>query len=362
VDIRSIKEDWDTIKKRWEAWWAHDVYDRPLLLVTCPKKKPELPEELADFKYESENLKRKWFGADYLIKKMLYTLHTTHYGGESIPTLEHGWSVGHAVPLGCEPIFMQNTIWAHRVPVEPGKKYPPVVFDENNYWWRQMVLNTKEISEASMRRYFVMPMWGNHAADNLSILRGTENLLFDLTDDIDWVIKSVRCVTDAMLRQFEVLWELSPLTGLEGSVNFCSCWSPKRTLGFDSDFSCMISPEMFKKVFVPPLLDIMNTVDHRLYHLDGPLAAKVHIDMLLSLPEIDAIQWVAGDGSSSSDGWLSLVKKIQAAKKSVLHYAAYDNVIPLLKELRPEGLCICTWAADEDDARRLVEQADKMFR
>jgi hypothetical protein len=32
--IENIIEDWATIKKRWEAWWQGELFDRVLLHIT----------------------------------------------------------------------------------------------------------------------------------------------------------------------------------------------------------------------------------------------------------------------------------------------------------------------------------------
>ena len=67
-----IKEDWDDVKKRWEAWWNFDLYDRPLLMVTAGKKDPVLSPELEDFKYELLDPERKYTDTGYMINKTLY--------------------------------------------------------------------------------------------------------------------------------------------------------------------------------------------------------------------------------------------------------------------------------------------------
>jgi hypothetical protein len=36
--IDDIKEDWEMVKKRYTYWWAHEMFDRVLLLVTAPRQ------------------------------------------------------------------------------------------------------------------------------------------------------------------------------------------------------------------------------------------------------------------------------------------------------------------------------------
>jgi hypothetical protein len=39
-----------------------------------------------------------------------------------------------------------------------------------------------------------------------------------------------------------------------------------------------------------------------------------------------------------------------------------SEIMTLLKELKPEGLAICTWAGSESEADRLIEKVEKMFK
>jgi len=278
-----------------------------------------------------------------------------------VPLLYHGYAVGHAMTFGCEPHFEKDTIWTDTVPIKEGEEYPDIRFDPENRWWKLFLDITEKAARASKQRYFMMSKWGNLTADNLLLCRGTENLLFDMIENPEWVKKTVKYMSDAQKTQFDALDELVPLTGLEGWVNAVDCWAPGKTQAFDADFSAMISPEMFSDVFMPPMTEIMQTVDYNIYHLDG-ITSLQHLDMLLNTKEIHAIQWVAGDGHWAPMQWVPLLQKIQAHKKAVYCYSPPELVVPLAKELKGEGLCIHTWPDNEDAAKRLIEDVAKLYR
>ncbi len=63
----------------------------------------------------------------------------------------------------------------------------------------------------------------------------------------------------------------------------------------------MMSPEDFRKYIQPSLRSQSENVDHVLYHLDGPAAIK-HMDALMEIEGIDALQWTSGD--AGPDGTL----------------------------------------------------------
>ncbi|MCL2832954.1 MAG: hypothetical protein FWD78_07275 [Treponema sp.] len=179
MNLYDIKEDWDDVKKRWEAWWNACLYDRPLLLVTAPKDNPEIPAEITGFIEEKTDWTRKWTDTNYLIEKTLYDIYTVYYGGETVPMFIHGWSVGHALTFGCEPHFEQNTIWADKLPIGEGESFPAIKFDENNKWWLKICEIEKTAALTSKKRFFLRAKWGNGAGDILGACRGNENFMVE---------------------------------------------------------------------------------------------------------------------------------------------------------------------------------------
>ena len=348
--IDAIKEDWETTKKRYTYWWANEMYDRALVCVTAPKpgaQRGVWPGGPVD-------LETQWTNVDYMTWRMLENIRTTYYGGEAVPVFSHNWSVGQALIMGCEPNFAENTVWTDPLPVGDDG-YPPIRFVQDGRWWKWMCESTLRAAQASQGRYFVMPMWGNQAGDNLALVRGTTTLLMDTVENPAWVKQAAKKTSDILLEVYAALWPLvgESISGIEGSINYVSLWSPGKTMGFDCDISCMISPAAFEDLFLPPLIETMRTVDHRIYHLDGTVALQ-HLELLLRVPEIQAIQWVPGAGRDEVLHWIPLIQRVQKAGKGIWVSADANDVPALLGEVSASGLCISTHCASEQEARDLV--------
>ena len=136
-------------------------------------------------------------------------------------------------------------------------------------------------------------------------------------------------------------------------------WSDRRfvVLG-QNDYTCMVSPDMYREFFLSDSQECCRHADHTIYHLDGA-GALGHLDMILSIPELDGVQWVQGAGNGPMTRWMPVLKRIQAAKKC-LHVTIDAEEVPvMLKELSPEGLFIRTGAGSAEEADRLVELAEK---
>jgi len=90
--------------------------------------------------------------------------------------------------------------------------------------------------------------------------------------------------------------------GADGSVlAWMHLWAPKRLAQMQCDLSVMISPEMFNCFAMPELEELCDFLDYPVYHFDGQEQIR-HLDSLLSLKKLRAIQWtpVAGQLPTSN--------------------------------------------------------------
>jgi hypothetical protein len=114
-------------------------------------------------------------------------------------------------------------------------------------------------------------------------------------------------------------------------------WTSRRSYPLQNDFSCMISPALFRELCLPELETLTGALDHAFYHLDGPGAVK-QVDALLELPRLRAIQWQPGAGGGTATEWLPLLKRIQAAGKGLLIDVRPHEFDTIMRELHPEGV------------------------
>ena len=74
---------------------------------------------------------------------------------------------------------------------------------------------------------------------------------------------------------------------------------------------------------------------HNIFHLDGKGMLR-HLDRILEVPEIAAIQWVQGVGDDLPIlQWLPVIKKIQAAGKGVIVDLQLDELEPFIAAMDP---------------------------
>ncbi|MBT6146110.1 MAG: hypothetical protein HOH74_11805, partial [Gemmatimonadetes bacterium] len=140
-------------------------------------------------------------------------------------------------------------------------------------------------------------------------------------------------------RAFTALYD-SVLPSGAGLIHWLQLWSDKPYVVPACDFNALVGPAQFDSLFLPDIARQTDAVPRSIFHLDGPDAAR-HIDALLSIDSLDAVQFTPGAGTPSTLPWIDMFQRIQASGRSVLIMVHDLTEIPdLLEQLRPEGLAL----------------------
>ena len=106
-----------------------------------------------------------------------------------------------------------------------------------------------------------------------------------------------------------------------------------------------ITKAMFFRAWWPALLssvgwslsDIADAVPYAFYHLDG-IGALKHLDSVLSIKAMRAVQWQPGEGHMAMYQWIDVIKHILDSGKSCQVYANAQDVFMLTKEVGAKGM------------------------
>jgi hypothetical protein len=161
---------------------------------------------------------------------------------------------------------------------------------------------------------------------------------------------------EAVLLAYEVYFDIVEPDVFGSSSGWLPAWWPGRANVIQCDYIALISTEMVEEFFIESIFAEARWLDRAIFHLDGPDALR-HLDLLLTITEIQAIQWVPGAGALPMTRWIPLLKHIQAEGRS-LHLSVWPHEIrTLLEELKPEGLMLSTSVGSEAEARDLLDKA-----
>jgi hypothetical protein len=349
-----LKPGWEESKKRFEAWWNHDVADRVLLQVHAPKSNPTstpppTPKDLED----------QWLGVDYRIARAEWTIDHTYYGGDAFPSLDTHIGPGTlSLFIGAIPEFQANTVWYHKCIDDITTASVPNVDENNRYWRFSQELAREGVKRLAGKALVTFPDL-IEGLDTIASLVGNDELLFYLVDAPDHVHRFQRAMNDIYFYCYDRLYEIIKDENGGSAFSAFHTWAPGRVAKVQCDFSAMISPKMYEEFVVPYLAEQCSRLDYSVFHLDGPCCVQ-HLPLLLEIEELDAIQWTPTTGTEApcDPKWWPIYKQIRDAGKSVMvRGGTAQQAKALVEEFGPEGLDILIGASSEEEADDLVNDS-----
>jgi hypothetical protein len=343
--------DWPKVYDGFMNYWQGGcVNGRPLAQITVAKKEANNPPWYSwwTIVHHLDDLKTP-------VDDFASFCETHRFYGEAFPSMFINFGAGSmAAYVGATPQIQDETVW-FETPMEWDRIFDTLTFNPDNLWWKRTKAITQAALEGLSGKAIVSMTDLGGALDILASLRGTEQLLMDLMIEPDTVKKASSQITKLWHIYFD---ELSTIIAKKqyGTGAWMGLWAPNRWYPLQCDFSAMISPAMFEEFVLPDITEQCDRIDHAIYHWDGPNQIQ-HLDMLLSIPNLDGIQWVPGDGKPQGGDpqWWPLYKKIQKSGKRLILSDRAEKLAKLNGVLSPDGLLLQAGADTEEDAARFLD-------
>jgi hypothetical protein len=347
-------EHWDRTRGRFGAWWRREGL---VLCVTAPRA---VAVEQVPVPLQPVDPVRQWTDPGYRLARGEAAMARTYYGAEAFPCFDPEIGPGNlATFIGSEPAYVPQTVWFNPC-IEDPDTHPPIEFDPAGAHFRAQMAIIEAAIAARRGRYLVGLPDLIENVDILVSLRGMQELLTDMIDRPGFIEDRVAEINrvwfdvyDRMLRRVADDWG--------GSTWACfRIWGQGRTAKLQCDASAGFSPAMFRRFVSPGLAEQCSWLDNSLYHLDG-LQCVVHLDELLAIDALDAIQWTAGAGrpGGGDPRWYELYRRIRKGGKCVMATDVKPGeVIPLIEAVGPRGLFVMVSADSEEQARELERRVE----
>lgn len=349
----------DYVAKRYDEFWNRANEDRPLFCMTAPKKDiilPEAPKAPA-------TLRERWLDAEYQVKMFRRGMEATEYLGESYPLFNPniGPDFIGAICGGCELEFGEETSWAKQHGLEDYEDFPPIVFNEENKWWKK-ILEITEAALADANGDYKVGITDLHpGADAIVSMRGAEEAAMDLYLEPDAFKQRVWEVFDVLKEATERLHRIISAKQ-KGCSNWMGILHPDDLWYVTScDFAYMISKEHFEEFIVPELLAELEWLPASIFHLDG-IGSLKHLDRLLEMERLNGVQWVYGAGQPTAKNWIEVYQKIQAAGKCVEIPCEASDIIPICEALDPQGVRFNCGISDKESGEALIKEVERIYK
>ena len=354
------KANWEQTKRRFQKWWKRDG-----LLVGmwgAPETGRAVHENVSS-PVKPVAIEERYCDAAFRAAENHFRLSCSIFPLDVLPTATTDLGPGSlAMFFGSRPGFAEDTVWFHpciEKELEP-EKLPPLRFDENNPWWKISENVIRACVARARGKYIVGCPDLIENMDVLSSLRGAQTLCLDMVERPEWVEQKIAEINEVWFAAYQRIYDLIKLADGSSAFGAFYIWGPGKVAKLQCDASAMFSPRMYKRFVVPALTTQCAWLDHSLYHLDGT-QAMVHLDSLLAIEALDAIEWTpqAGIETGGHKRWHELYRRILAAGKSVqVVNVELHEIQPLLDAIGPKGVYMLIQFKDEreaEQARKLVE-------
>lgn len=379
------KANWEETKEKFTNYWRQKNTGRPLMCVIA--RKPEI-EHLSDGKpvdggflgqicqgayyglpdeLKWQDMEDKYQNAERMIARYRHFCETHEFLGESFPNLDVDFGPGSlAVYLGSDIVFEEQTVWFKEF-LDSWENYPELKFNPDNEWFQKHIQLVKECRKIAGDDFCVdMPDLLENF-DTLAAMRGVMDTLYDMMDEPEEIAARIDQITKLYFDYFNTFYDIIKDDKGGHAYTVFQIWGPGKTSKLCCDFSAMISPDQFREFVVPSLREQSSKLDHVLYHLDGKDAIK-HVDALMEIEGIHALQWTSGD--FGPDGtlpeWDVIYDKAIAAGKSIwikVYSGEFEdwikNVDRIVKKYGSHSLFIHFPEMSLKQAEYLLDYADK---
>ncbi len=356
TDIMPIEhiDDWEQRLARHDAFWDCAIIDRPLVVMSIHQSNPDYPAPAAK---EHASFRDRWLDCEYRAEQMLHNLMNRLHLGDALPyAMPNLGPEVFSAYFGMEMEYGERTSWS--IPcIEDWNNINHVRFSKDNFYWKKTLELTDAFLALGEGRFYTGYTDIHPGGDCLTAFRDPLNLNIDMIENLDHVKKLREYVDEVFVEVFNFFMDY-----LQDRRQAIATWagpvSSRRWHVPSNDFSCMISREMFDEAFLPGIALECRNAEASIYHLDGPGALK-HLDSLLEIPELNAIQWVYGAGNGRATDWLDVYRKCQAAGKGIQLHVGVDELDTIIAELRPEGAWLGVGVDSVDDAEEVLRRVSR---
>lgn len=353
----TTKKDYEECVNRIEAWFAGEILDRVPIRFHRHNAEYEVIHQS-----NHQTLEDRWMDAEYQVDCFKAEIQGHRFNAETFPMFcpNLGPNV-YAAFHGGEMEFGETTSWYHEIIQDYERDLPLLQFSKENKYYKKILELTHVALEKCQGDYLVGYTDLHPGMDCALAWRGVNNLCMDLVMDPENTKKLMDLSTAHFLEVYNeydtILKEHNMPSGtwmnipVNGRMHIPS-----------ADFSFMISPADYIKWGLPILEQEVKTMTHNVYHVDGKGVAN-HIDAILSVPEIQCIQWVQGMGDDYPImQHLDFIRYVQSRKKSIIVDLAKEDLDEYMEVMSPDHTFLWIATNFEEEEYDIMKRVEKWSR
>jgi hypothetical protein len=358
-NIRGLecKPDMDMCMRRIEAWYHREVLDRPPVRFVKHNAQHETGAPLDTSRWPT--LHDRWHDTGHQLDSFEQSIKNKIFRAETFPVFMPNlgpsvYSAFYGGSLG----YGEITTWYDPIINNLDDLSPLAADPFQNAYFKKIEGMTRAALARCGHKYWVGYTDLHPSLDCAAAWCGPETLFFGMADEPE----KVAPLLELSVRDFHAIFgHFDSILKAAGqpSVTWMSipCFHGKFHIP-SSDAASMISNDYYRRFTQPLMRRELEGMARNIYHVDGKGVAQ-HLDMILSEPDVHAIQWVQGVGTDWPIlQWVPLIKRVLAAGKAVLVDVPLGELTQFMAKVPREGVFLCLDAGEdnEEDVLRRVQK------
>jgi len=337
-----LKPDFDATIERFAAWWEGDVRDRPPVTLAVAARPTRAGPPDAEMTAGDAGL-----DVEAVVERAIGEILSRDYVGDAFPALLLPAAPALTPALCGATAAPERGDWPGLFEASPDLESPA---------WLALERITDLAIQRSQGRFVVGLPNLEGAFDLLATLRGHEPLCIDVLDQPELMRRAGEHLAGGRAAGFERLHAKLAGAGF-GSTSWLPFYSEGPANVLACDFWCLVSSQIARDTILPSILREMAPLERSLFHLDGPDALR-HLDLLLELPALRAVQWEYGPAHGPARRWTEVYRRVRESGRAV-QVMARDarDALAVLEALGPRGVWL-----DVEETFASVDAAEGFLR
>lgn len=311
-----LKDNWPTVRERYQAFWGGGEVDRPPVLFDVPHPM----YRGAGYDYTRYGEDSAAFCRDF---RAVWEARAA-FPDDTIPCL--------APQLGgaLEAALLAGKIhWGEEIsslqPPPPLASEPDLAavgFSPDNPYYQRVRRELQYFAEDSGGDYGINVEASMSLTTTLSQLRGGTQFMFDVVDQPEAVRALAETALEALLAVHAEVVRLNPLP--EGMAHrWLNYWNPGTSLWFSEDDAVMLSPERYRDLFLDLDRRLCEAVDFAVVHWH---TAGLHlVPVLLQIPNLRMVQISFDPNGPDLETTLQTCREIAETGRKVCFQMGYHR-------------------------------------
>jgi hypothetical protein len=339
------------------AWYDNEIIDRPPVRFIAHNAFLEASKQ--DISGLSDQEKEAWwFDVELQVDLFAKSVEGRRFQAETFPVFfpNLGPDV-YAAFYGARLIFGEVTSWSIPL-VKDWEQVDDLHFDPQNIYFKKLEQLTQYALERCPGKFLVGYSDLHPGLDCVAAWRDPQQLCYDLVDSPE----QVKRLAEKAVADFEWIYQHFDRM-LKSAGQLSASWMGIPSFGRmhipSCDFSAMISQEHFQEFGLPLLKREVLTMDHNIFHVDGKGVAR-HLETILSVPGVHAIQWVQGVGDDYPIlQWRPLIRDLQSRNMPVIVDLSPSELDEFTSSMDPHGIFLWVATTSEEEELEILKRIER---